>query len=446
MGKLLGGYLFPHPPILIKEIGRGEEAKAVKTIDGIGKLALDIKARKPSTIILITPHGPVFRDGMAISTEDKLSGDFSAFGYGELEYSFTNHGEMVQAILVESSRGNIPLVEVNKGSASEMKIQDKLDHGCLVPLHFINKEYPTYKLVHITYGLLTPRLLAQFGKLLDKVIEKSDEQVIIIASGDLSHQLSKDGPYPYSPYGKEFDEKIIDILQRGSMEEIINFDFDLADQAGECGLRSLIILAGALNSKGLDAQVVSYEGPFGVGYGTAKLIVNSEMDPYVKLAKDSLEHYIKYGKYYRDFSSVPKEMLDNQRAVFVSLKKDGNLRGCIGTIEPSRENIAQEIIQNAVSAGMQDPRFDPVAEDELKDLVYSVDVLYPPEDITSKSQLDVTRYGVIVSNGYRNGLLLPNLEGVDSVEQQIEISLMKAGIENEEKYSMKRFEVVRHKM
>ncbi len=445
MGKLLGGYLFPHPPILIEEIGRGEELKAAKTIAGIDGLVLDIKNREPSTIILITPHGPVFRDGIAISTEKKLAGDFSRFGCGNLEISFQNNVEMVQAIVSESSREDIPLVQISKESATKMDIEEKLDHGALVPLHFVNKEYNNYKLVHLTYGLLAPNLLAKFGKLLAKVVEKSDEQVIIISSGDLSHKLSNEGPYSYSPYGKEFDEKIMDIIKRGSMEEIVNFDFRLADKAGECGLRSLIITAGALSNKNLCTQVISYEGPFGVGYGTAKLIVSMEDDPYVKLAKASLEHYIRSGSYYHDFSSLPAEMLDNRRGVFVSLKKAGNLRGCIGTIEPYRENIAQEIIQNAVSSGIHDPRFDPVTEDELGDLVYSVDILYPPEDITSKEELNVSKYGVIVSTGHRNGLLLPNLEGVDSVEEQIEISLMKAGIGKDENYSMKRFEVVRHK-
>jgi AmmeMemoRadiSam system protein A len=445
MGTLLGGYLFPHPPILIEEIGRGEELKAAKTIAGIDDLVSDIKDRKPSTIILITPHGPVFRDGIAISTEEKLVGDFSRFGCGNLEFSFQNNVEMVQAIVSESSREDIPLVQISKESASKMDIEEKLDHGALVPLHFVNREYNNYKLVHITYGLLTPNILAKFGQLLAKVVENSDEQVIIISSGDLSHKLSNEGPYSYSPSGKEFDEKIMDIIKRGSMEEIVNFDFRLADQAGECGLRSLIITAGALSNKNLCTQVVSYEGPFGVGYGTAKLIVSMEDDPYVKLAKASLEHYVRSGSCYTDLSGLPKEMLENKNGVFVSLKKDGDLRGCIGTIEPYRENIALEIIQNAVSSGIHDPRFDSVTEDELDDLVYSVDVLYPPEDITSKEELNVSKYGVIVSTGHRNGLLLPNIEGVDSVEEQIEISLMKAGIGKDENYSMKRFEVVRHK-
>lgn len=446
MGNLLGGYLFPHPPILIEEIGKGEETKAAKTIAGIDQLVLDIGKKKPSTIIVITPHGPLFRDAIAISTDEKLTGDFGRFGYSNLAYSFQNNVDVVHKIVRECLIEDIPVVEVGEESARQMEIEDTLDHGCLVPLHFVNKEYHNYKLVHITYGLLTAHILAKFGQVIDKVIEKSEEQAIVIASGDLSHKLSNQGPYSYSPYGKEFDEKIMELIKRGTMDEIINFDFDLAEKAGECGLRSLIIAAGALKNKKLCTQVASYEGPFGVGYGTAQLIVNTQDDPYVKLAKDSLEYYIRYGNYYNKLSDLPSEMLDNQNGVFVSLKKDGELRGCIGTIEPYRENIAQEIIQNAVSSGLHDPRFDPVTEEELKDLVYSVDVLYPPEDITSKEELNVSKYGVIVSNGHRKGLLLPNLEGVNSVEEQIDISLMKAGIGKEEPYSMKRFEVVRHKM
>ena len=131
--------------------------------------------------------------------------------------------------------------------------------------------------------------------------------------------------------------------------------------------------------------------------------------------------------------------------MFVSLKKDGRLRGCIGTISPAAENIAAEILTNAVSAGIGDPRFDPVEEDELPELVYSVDVLGEAEPISGMDELDPKRYGVIVNKGHRRGLLLPNLEGVDTVRQQVDIALQKAGIRREESYTLERFEVVRHK-
>jgi MEMO1 family protein len=131
--------------------------------------------------------------------------------------------------------------------------------------------------------------------------------------------------------------------------------------------------------------------------------------------------------------------------VFVSLKKHGELRGCIGTILPTTNSIAQEIMQNAVSAGTGDPRFHPVEEHELEELQYSVDVLMSPESIEGAHQLDVKKYGVIVRSGYKSGLLLPNLEGVDTVEEQLDIVLQKAGISKGESYKMERFEVIRHK-
>jgi len=138
-------------------------------------------------------------------------------------------------------------------------------------------------------------------------------------------------------------------------------------------------------------------------------------------------------------------LVSNRAGVFVSLKLDGSLRGCIGTISPTTASIADEIIRNAISAGTEDPRFPPVSEDELPRLIYSVDVLGEAEKIESLDELDPVRYGVIVTKGHRRGLLLPNLEGVDTAEEQVSIALRKAGISPNENYQLERFEVVRHK-
>jgi len=140
---------------------------------------------------------------------------------------------------------------------------------------------------------------------------------------------------------------------------------------------------------------------------------------------------------------LPEEM--KQRAgVFVSLKIGGKLRGCIGTISAVTGSIAEEIVKNAVAACSEDPRFDPVRPEELERITYSVDVLGPAERIDSMEQLDAKKYGVIVVSGYRKGLLLPNLEGVDTVEEQLKIAKRKAGIPESERCRMERFEVVRH--
>jgi len=165
---------------------------------------------------------------------------------------------------------------------------------------------------------------------------------------------------------------------------------------------------------------------------------------YVKLARETIENYIKQGKMITPPLGLPEEMINQKAGVFVSLKKFGDLRGCIGTFMPTQENIAQEIIRNAISAAVDDPRFSPVNASELEDLSISVDVLSAPEEVKDISQLDPRKYGVIVSSGYKKGLLLPDLEGVDTVEYQINIAKRKAGIYPDEKVKLYRFEVKRY--
>jgi AmmeMemoRadiSam system protein A len=167
------------------------------------------------------------------------------------------------------------------------------------------------------------------------------------------------------------------------------------------------------------------------------------LHPVAKLAKKAVESYIRDGK-----SPTPRRLTPEMRqraGVFVSLHKHGQLRGCIGTFEPAKDNVAKEIIANAISSSTGDPRFPPVTASELDDLEYSVDILTRPEPVTDIGQLDHKKYGVIVESGWRRGLLLPDLEGVDSVEEQIAICRLKAGIPAGEPVKLYRFEVKRFK-
>ena len=168
-------------------------------------------------------------------------------------------------------------------------------------------------------------------------------------------------------------------------------------------------------------------------------------DPYVRLARKSLEEYILYGRVIDIYNAdIPKEMIENQAGVFVIIEQYGQLRGCLGTAEPIRKNVAEEIVYNAIGAGTRDPRFLPVKKEELNSLKYIVDVIKEPEPIQSIDQLDVKRYGIVVSCDSRAGILLPNLEGINTPKEQVSIALEKAGIREGESYSMKRFEVIRH--
>lgn len=168
------------------------------------------------------------------------------------------------------------------------------------------------------------------------------------------------------------------------------------------------------------------------------------MHPLVELAKKSVETYVREGRVEKPPDPLLPDMTE-KAGVFVCLKKSGQLRGCIGTFMACCENVGVETIMNAISAATKDPRFHPVEEDELKEIDYSVDVLSPPEKVSDTKELDPRRYGVIVVSGHKKGLLLPDLEGVNTVEEQLSIAKMKADILPHEEVEIFRFEVKRFK-
>jgi MEMO1 family protein len=470
MGKLLKVFLMPHPPIMVNEVGKGREEEVNKTISAAMAVSNEIKELKPDTVIIVVPpHGPAFGDAISINTDKVLTGSLSNFGAPKVEFEYNVDMELTNIIMRNSAINKIPIVPVDLDSSKRYKISNKLDHGSMVPLYFIGKEYKEFKLVHITYGLLSHEDLYLFGSTLRQSIEESDKNVILITSGDLSHKLTHDAPAGYSPMGEKFDKALVEYLKAPDSDSIMDMDKNLVDSAGECGYRSILVMLGTLDGLKVHGSILSYEGPFGVGYCIAgydiiakdqnnnkvdyyfkrkkeKLKdVRDTEDAYVQLARNSLEYYIRNGKRMILPADAPLEMINKQAGTFVSIKKSGELRGCIGTIEPVRPNIASEIIENAVSAGISDPRFYPVDEDELDDLVYSVDVLGKPEPIESSDELNTEIYGVIVRKARRSGLLLPNLEGIETVDEQLSVVLRKAGIDGHEDYTMERFEVIRHK-
>lgn len=468
MGKIVGAYILPHPPVMIEEIGRKDALKVSNTVKALEEVSTKIAEQKPDTIIIITPHGPLFRDGMTFWMEDRLIGSFKEFGAPNLKYEFENDVKFAEKIMEESEKEGVYCIPFSKDMAKTYRVGFGLDHGALVPLHFINMHNEKFKLVHITYSGLPKEDHYKLGMAIAKSIEFLDRNAVIIASGDLSHRLILGAPAGYSERGKEYDNLYMDIINKGNIQDLLSMEEELIYAAGECAYKSTVVLMGCFAECTVKGDILSYEGPFGVGYCVAELkwencgnrnnflekymdnknqylkTVRKKEDPYVKLARTTLENRVRYGKKTEIPKDLPKEMTEKRAGVFVSLKKNGELRGCIGTIGPTTKNIAHEIMQNAISAGLKDPRFFPLEEDELDDLIYSVDVLGEPETIKSLDELDPKRYGVIVRKGMGTGLLLPNLEGVDTVEEQISIALRKAGIRQNEDYQIERFEVIRH--
>ncbi len=460
--SIVNSFIVPHPPLIIPEIGRGEEIKIQKTIDAYHNIGKQISEIKPDTIIISSPHTIMYSDYIHISPGQGARGSFREFGCPDISMEAEYDVDLVKEISIEAEKEGIPA-----GTLGEKK--SSLDHGLMVPLYFVNQYYNDYKLVRTSISGLPYLDHYKFGKCIKRAAEKSNKTIVFIGSGDLSHMLKDTGPYGYKEEGPVFDREVTKVMKTGNFLEFFKFDEDFCEAAAECGLRAFIIMAGAMDGKEVKPELLSYEGPFGVGYAVAafkvsgdnegrhfdEIYLRSEMervqslkeeeDEYVRLARQTLESFVINRKVIKRPENLSSELLENKAGVFVSLKLDGSLRGCIGTITPTTSSLADEIMRNAISAGTEDPRFPPVSRDELKRLVYSVDVLGDAEKIQSLDELDPQIYGVIVTKGHRRGLLLPNLEGIDTAEEQVAIALRKAGISPEENYQLERFEVIRHK-
>ena len=453
-------YIVPHPPLIVPEVGKGQERAINKTIDSYRIIAKEIGEIQPQTIILISPHSVMYSDYIHLSPGSNAKGSLKRFGAPDI-YNVNYDVQLTEEICRICDAEDFPAGKFGEKDSS-------LDHGTLVPLYFINQYCSDYNFVRCSISGLSKQEHYQFGMILKKAIENLSRKVVIIASGDLSHKLTADGPYGFAAEGPELDAKLISIMKSARFGEFLQLDSELCEKGAECGLGSFVIMAGALDKKSVNARFLSYEGPLGVGYAVcAYKVTGDDMsrdflaqdinlnslhiqnlrdgeDDFVSLARNTLESYVITGKMPSTPANLPDSLTKAKAGAFVSIKKNGQLRGCIGTIEPTQSSIAQEIMRNAISSGTRDPRFSPVRKDELPDLVYSVDVLFPAEPISDKSMLDVKKYGVIVTSGRKHGLLLPNLEGVDSIDEQISIACQKAGIGKHEKYTMERFEVVRH--
>ncbi len=459
---IVAAYMVPHPPMIIPAIGRGSEKQIAKTIRAYESVAEEIADLKPETVIISSPHSVLYADYFHISPGKTAAGDFGRFGAASVSFRETYDTELVSKICGLADAKGFPA-----GTLGEK--EKHLDHGTMVPLYFIEQKYRDFRLVRIGLSGLSLAEHYTLGQIIGEAVEQTGRRAVYIASGDLSHKLQEYGPYGYSPEGPEYDRRIMDVCARGAFGELFDFEESFCDKAAECGHRSFVIMAGALDGRYAEVRELSHEDVTGVGYGictfrplgkaaerrfldrwrqkqTERLTQQrANEDSHVRLARETIEKYI----IARERNTVPEwappEMTARRAGVFVSIHEDGRLRGCIGTILPVYGSVAEEIIHNAVSAATRDPRFDPIRPEELDRLEINVDVLTEPERIESRDELDVKRYGVIVSSGGKRGLLLPDLDGVDTVDEQVEIAMRKGGISPREKITLDRFEVIRHR-
>ncbi len=453
--------IVPHPPIILPQIGQGQEREIRATIAAYRALAKRVRQLMPETLVILSSHATSYVDYFHISPGKKARGDMRRFGAEQLQVSAIYDETFASALEKNAKRAG-----VSAGTKGER--EKELDHGTMIPLSFLAERELSSEVVRIGISGMSAVEHYRLGKCIKKTAEELARDVVVIASGDLSHKLLESGPYGFHPSGPVFDKLATEAMAAGDFMQLMTLDSTLCEEAAECGMGTFWILAGTLDRMRVKSELLSYEGPFGVGYAVAAFTpegadesrafdvlvqrverarlneIRTGEDAFVRLARQTVEAFVKTGETPQLPQTLPEELTKTRAGVFVSLKIAGKLRGCIGTIQASCEQLAQEIVKNAVAACSEDPRFDLVRPEELERIVYSVDVLGPTERIESVEQLDARRYGVIVVSGYRKGLLLPNLEGVDTVEEQLKIAKRKAGIPENERCRMERFEVVRH--
>ena len=458
--SILAAYVVPHPPLIIPEVGRGEEKKIQLTINAYERAMKEAAELAPDTVIIASPHTVMYADYFHIAPGETASGSFAQFGAEGVAVTAHYDSVLAKEVEMEAAEAGIEAGPVGGRNAA-------LDHAVMIPLYFLQKHTRDFRLLRVGISGLSPLTHYNFGKCIAHAAETLGRRAVFIASGDLSHKLTPEGPYGFAPEGPRFDKACMKYLEEGDFLKLLRMERSIYEPAAECGLRSFWMMTGALDAKALKIKKLSYQGPFGVGYGVVSCKVTREdvrrsfaeryemlerrareerraaEDDYVQLARHAIETIVRTGKLPERPQGLPSEMAE-RAGVFVSLKKDGELRGCIGTFEPTAKNIAEEIMQNAASAALRDPRFPPVREDELDEIIYSVDVLTEPELVRGADELDARRYGVIVESRGRKGLLLPDLAGVDTAEEQLRIARKKGGIPEDAAIRIWRFEVTRH--
>lgn len=450
----------PHPPIMVPEVGREAITQVRGSIDAMRDLTERLIACGAESVVLISPHAPLEARAFVAYNDAQLYGDFSNFRAPHAKVEAPLDKELLKAITDAAAEQNYAVVGI-KGY--------DLDHGTAVPLYFLQRNGWQGSVVALGYNFLSNEDHLRFGSCIKRAVDATRRRVAFVASGDLSHRLRPEAPAGYNAEAHLFDEEIIASLRNGEPSRIVAIDQDLRRMAGECGYRSMLVALGTVKEIKQDCEILNYEAPFGVGYlvaqlardesvseqesGTVRSVAAKEGTESVEpeslkgseelpaLARRAVETFIREG---RIIQATP-ETFDERAACFVSIKTvEGELRGCIGTIEPTKETLAEELIANAINAATRDPRFPPITPLELPGLRYSVDVLSTPEAATFE-ELDPATYGVIVEDeaGIRRGLLLPDLKGIETASQQVEIAARKAGIAPGAPLKFSRFRVER---
>ncbi len=441
--------LMPHAPILVPAVGGARGGTAAASRQAMRAAAAAVLSHRPEALVLISPHSPRRPGAFGIWAGGRLEGSFDQFGAPQAKVCLPNDPQLANALEVEAQSRALGIWTIH---------DYQLDHGALVPLWFLAEAGWTGPTVILSLDYAENGGLSRLGEAIAAAANRLPRWIALVASGDMSHRLTAGAPCGFHPQAQEFDETFIHLVRAGNYRELLHINPGLRELAAEDAVASTLIAAAAVGWQSDGHRLLNYEGPFGVGYGVAILFADqtpattatgkplASADPRDGTALPAAARRSVAAALEGNPEVAPPptgEYLNLSRGLFVTVRRrNGKLRGCVGTIVPVCANLLAETWRNARLAALQDSRFPPVTAAELADLRFEVSVLHSIEAVASAEELDPRDYGVIVSTADgRRGLLLPGIEGITSRAQQLRIARKKGGIDPDEPVTLQRFRV-----
>jgi len=431
--------LLPHPPIVVPAVGRERCAECASTIRACREFARRLVDARPRRLFLVSPHSPRRAGAFGIWDGATLRGDLARFAAPDAAIELPNDVDLARELRARAAASGIATWSIPAGP---------LDHGAVVPLWFLFEagwRGPTC-VAALPYAGRDD--LVGFGRCVAAAVERCGVPAALVASGDMTHRAAPGAPAGYDPRAVEFDRELRALVDGGRLEGIADISGDLRSLAAEDAADAATVVAAAHDFRPCGNEVLSYEHPFGVGYLVAVFHRGASAPAGIGLlpavAREAVVAHLE-GRAPRDLPAAKGE-LARRAPVFVTIRtRDSDeLRGCIGSLEPRLGDLVQETLDRAVAAATGDPRFQALRRDELAGVSFEVSVLEETEPVRAAAELDPREYGVIVSGerGAR-GILLPDIAGVDTPEQQVAIARQKAGIPPGARIELARFRVVK---
>jgi len=432
--------LLPHAPIIVPAVAGSRAPAVAATTAAARQLAREVLAHDPEAVVITAPHGPRHPSAATIQVGANVAGSLGDFGAQQVAVSLPIDGDLAAAFDEAAHALDLPVRSLDAR---------RLEYSTVVPLSFLCEagwDGPTV-VVSLPYpGSGDPVAL---GHALTAAAQGLGRHLLVLASGDMSHRLTRDAPAGFDPEGRHFDDQVTGLLRSGNLRDLLSLDPRRVERAGEDCLDSLLFAAATFDFAPVAPHLLSYEGPFGVGYGVAVLtgaaMAATAPRDLPELARHAIQTYVEERRVTRPPTGLAPEVQERAALFVTLLTPGGELRGCIGSLEPTTANLATETIDRAIAAATADPRFAPVTLGEVPGLTIEVSILTPPEPIDSIDALDPRRYGVVVENGGRRGVLLPALAGIDDADHQVAVARRKAGIPPGLPVHLSRFEVVKYR-